>query len=177
MHIGAAASLARHLRSSRMIHADLAQLAGRLARATVRPGLLACDAIRMLNKRSRIELFDLMKRRVAAWLGAGLIVLAAGTVIGGGLYDRYGRWSAERVVTRALEDFTRHERPHDVTLALDVPDPTRVAAALQVGFEVEILDNILWSYRSFEVSVRVSDGSSLHCDLYHTPQWKLTCRQ
>jgi hypothetical protein len=116
-----------------------------------------------------------MKRRTATWIGASCLGLLVVAFVGGSVYDRYGRWSAKRVATCALEGFGRAAVPNDVDLELEAQNPEQVAAALRAGFKVDVVDNILWSFRSFELAVQVSDGSTLQCDLYHTPKWSLRC--
>jgi hypothetical protein len=116
-----------------------------------------------------------MKRRTAIWIGASLLGILVLAFVGGSLNDTYGRWNAKRVVMRTLGGFSLHAVPNDVVLKLEVPNPDYVAAALRAGFRVDVVDNILWSFRSFEMAVRVSDGSNLRCDLYDAPKWSLRC--
>jgi hypothetical protein len=116
-----------------------------------------------------------MKRRTAIWIGASFLGLFVIVFVGGSVYDKYGSWSAKRVATCALDGFSRHAVPNDIALEVEAPNPEQVAAALRAGFKVRVVDNILWSFRSFELAVQVSDGSTLHCDLYHTPKWSLRC--
>jgi hypothetical protein len=118
-----------------------------------------------------------MKRRAVLWICAliTLVVLTVALFVGGGLYETYGRWSAKRAVTRALDGFSRGAVPDDIDLELEKLDPEQEAEALRAGFEVDVADNIPLSYRSFEMAVRVANGSNLWCDLYHASQWQLKC--
>jgi hypothetical protein len=116
-----------------------------------------------------------MMGRKALRIVVALMALAGIAITGGYFYELYGRWNAGRVVSRTLSGYSRDAVPADVKFLLEAKNKERMAEALRAGFEVESMDNILWSHRSFEVWVRLANGLTLHCDLYHTPAWNLKC--
>jgi hypothetical protein len=113
--------------------------------------------------------------RKSLWIIASFVALAGIAIAGGCFYDMYGRRSASRVVSGTLAGYSISAVPADVKFVLEAKDKEQMIDALRAGFEVELMDNILWSNRSFEVKVRLANGSSLYCDLYHTPEWDLKC--